>query len=1376
MSTSNFTNAQASMEFLSSADDLLTRLLLDYAIFEQPKLDGRSTGKTNLYTRLTRFEDKEVEDARDLVQELREGSLPVHTALDTLLQFPSVRAFNKKWDDEPLFSNHAKRYIMALRPDSGIAFHETDRYKNPFATGKFKGAQRRNRKAGEIAASSKKDPSSFIEVGVFATKSFRKGEVVNLRGGVADLTDEQDDELRGENGRSEFSVLWSQRKQCFCLLLGPARFTNHDCRNNVEFQLVGANMSFKVLEDIAADEELFTHYGEHYFDHDNAACLCATCEQLEKGAFAPPSPKPTKTSARRASSPPLPPSRRSSRATLAINYNENGQALPVASGSGHSLTAQRSLRTGLSRSSSLSSLSTDTSSSSSSPRRASSRTTPSRVAPSRVSPIDALRGQPRTVIQPKLKPPPGYLDQYDWDYRRRKAIYVGPIDCEEEEPKPKPAASLSRSASAPSTVSLKRKRSVTDSPQPKGKGKAKVREPGPPKPKRARQSLVQLKTVRLGERSSKRVAGGSASARDRTFAKLRQAMGEKEAGDDSDLSSLEESEETELVGAPISESELTEASEEDSAEEAAEVAALLSPRNASPRNASPARSSSRLSVVEDALPFSMPGLHPLSSSAPTASVALTSTSYARPPRSSRSVSACTADVGNSTSTPAEPPLSPQLTVDANCKDPIEVEDSIVLVPVRRSSREGEKTDGADADDTAPTPTRRSPHRSIATPSFYSAAAASAGEASGSGSGSNATEGGGGEGSASSAAGQQDFRLAPSSGEGGETNDSTVESGGEGGSGGGSSGGGGGGSGGGGGGDGGGDDERAGERRKRLPVDKMDLEEEQEKLELDEKAGKDDAALAEEHAAATDPEDVAAALLMLLSGPISLTPALTPALTPTSTSPATSAPRDESSVTSSSTGSSIPAGALSSNEDSIKRGKRKRMSEASQPSPPPSLNPRSTRRQPKLPSPLPAVVVALSSSKPASKKARTSAAPVEATSSNDASASAPRTRNAVAARSAAGSTTSAGLGSPQPEVRRTRSQPLPGKLEDVLYAPEALAATGGFDFAKGRYISKLEALRAPSNDPRPPPRPTPPASPVATPQLPPSVKPLTSARHKGSVPTKRSRLSHSPATTPMTSSSKAAFSARSSAPPASASPSSSAARVALPEGVRSTRKSFPIAQPLRDLIYSPEILAASGGYDPVKKAYVSASNASSASSSGGPPHPLPLARRSASASTASRRVSSPATPVASASGSGSASAPSSSRSTRKSFPLSGTIADLVYGEAARSAAGGWDPKLGRYVSAAKAAKAASPANGDSASSVTSPGPIRRRTTSASAPPAVPTGGGRSTRKSFPMDGTKLEDIVYGDAARGACGGWDPVAGVYRSKVAMAKVASAAEGDR
>lgn len=190
--------------------------------------------------------------------QLRSGSVSLTKGLETLLALPSVDNFTNKWDDDdlPLFANHAKRYILAFRPDCGIAFHETDRYKNPRA-----GVTAKARKNLQ-AVTSRRDPASFIEVGVFATRDFKKGDVINLRGGIADLTEEEDDEMRLSGGRSDFSVLWSERKNCFCLLLGPARFVNHDCRNNVEFNLVGTNMTFKAVEDIKKDEELFTHYGQ----------------------------------------------------------------------------------------------------------------------------------------------------------------------------------------------------------------------------------------------------------------------------------------------------------------------------------------------------------------------------------------------------------------------------------------------------------------------------------------------------------------------------------------------------------------------------------------------------------------------------------------------------------------------------------------------------------------------------------------------------------------------------------------------------------------------------------------------------------------------------------------------------------------------------------------------------------------------------------------------------------------------------------------------------------------------------------------------------------------------------------------------------------
>lgn len=71
----DFSNAQASVGFLSGADDLLTRLLLDYAVFAEPKLHGRATGKMNKFARELRMSDREIEATRALVAQVSPARL-----------------------------------------------------------------------------------------------------------------------------------------------------------------------------------------------------------------------------------------------------------------------------------------------------------------------------------------------------------------------------------------------------------------------------------------------------------------------------------------------------------------------------------------------------------------------------------------------------------------------------------------------------------------------------------------------------------------------------------------------------------------------------------------------------------------------------------------------------------------------------------------------------------------------------------------------------------------------------------------------------------------------------------------------------------------------------------------------------------------------------------------------------------------------------------------------------------------------------------------------------------------------------------------------------------------------------------------------------
>lgn len=118
--------------------------------------------------------------------------------------------------------------------------------------------------------------------------------------------------------------------------------------------------------------------------------------------------------------------------------------------------------------------------------------------------------------------------------------------------------------------------------------------------------------------------------------------------------------------------------------------------------------------------------------------------------------------------------------------------------------------------------------------------------------------------------------------------------------------------------------------------------------------------------------------------------------------------------------------------------------------------------------------------------------------------------------------------------------------------------------------------------------------------------------------------------------------------------------------------------------------------PSPPADVSASAAAASSSSS---QPIPSARRASSSSAVEpsalssfkKKTRALSTSPALANGASASAPPEGTRSTRRSFPMAATsLQDLVYGDAARRANGGWDEELGRYVSASAAAKAAAEA--------------------------------------------------------------------------------------
>lgn len=153
------------------------------------------------------------------------------------------------WPAYKTFEPRCREYLFIYTPDSSFTIDSTLAY----------GADRT-----QLCIRARHDiPSSQIIPGL-------SGRSIRLSEKELERVEEQG---------TDFSISASDRTTHSEVLLGLARFLNHDCNPNAKLiRSSAANWTVKTLRTVAAGEECTVSYGGFFFGPQNEDCKCSTCQ------------------------------------------------------------------------------------------------------------------------------------------------------------------------------------------------------------------------------------------------------------------------------------------------------------------------------------------------------------------------------------------------------------------------------------------------------------------------------------------------------------------------------------------------------------------------------------------------------------------------------------------------------------------------------------------------------------------------------------------------------------------------------------------------------------------------------------------------------------------------------------------------------------------------------------------------------------------------------------------------------------------------------------------------------------------------------------------------------------------------------------------